>query len=464
MELSKILAVILFASPIAFGLDAKSAEKPNVLFIAVDDLNDFPAYTGRYPEAVTPHMNRLAKSGTIFENAYCQFPTCGPSRSSLMSGMLPTTIGGYHKLKDEALQQRAAELQTKLLHEYFADQGYETLAVGKICHNHVPEGSVDASGGRGSFDAGIGRLRKNWANRGTGTDWTVVDKPDAEFPDHQAADWAIKKLQGEHDRPFMLMVGFLSPHVPWYVPQKWFDLYDPTKLTLPPYQADDLEDVPALAKELNIRPEMPRTEWAIENDQWRQILHAYLASVSFTDHQLGRVLDALDASPYKDNTIIVLWSDHGYHMGEKNTFQKHSPWERSGHVPLIFAGAGIGEGKHCQRVVNLLDIYPTLLELCGLPPNQRNEGRSLAPLIDSPELPWPYPGITSWRKGTGALQTERFRYIRYKDGSEELYDHVDDPNEWTNIAAKPEMKEVIASFSKQLDKLNLPDSIQGVGR
>ena len=433
-----ILACVLMLMPALPML----AEQPNVLFISVDDLNDFPAFMQRYPDAKTPHMDRLAKRGMVFTNAHCQFPICGPSRASVMSGLLPVTLGYDNHMKDEQLQQRARKLGTELLHSYFANNGYKTMAVGKICHGHVPKDSVDLSGGRGGFASGTGKLQKNWHQNGTSTDWAAAPDQDDKLPDYKAATWAVSRLEEKHEKPFFMMVGFLRPHVPWYVPQPWFDLYDKEKLTLPPYRKDDLDDVPKSAKDISILPQMPRTEWAIENDQWRNILHAYLACTSFSDHQVGRVLDALDKSPYRDNTIVVLWSDHGYHMGEKSTFQKHSLWERSTHVPLVIAGPSVEAGGRCNRVVSLLDLYPTLLAMCGLPSNEKNEGRSLVPLLEDPKQPWPFPAITSWKQNSFAVQNENYRYIRYSDGSEELYDSINDPNEWTNLADKTELAEV----------------------
>ena len=411
-----------------------AADKPNVLFIAVDDLNDFPSYAKCYPDAKTPNMDRLAARGVAFTRAYSNFPLCGPSRASLMSGMYPATLGFDDHMSDEALQKRTRAVGTELLHSYFGQQGYKTLAVGKICHHHVPKGSVDESGGRGEFNGGTGNLGKNWKQAGTSTDWAMAPEKDEQLPDHQAATWAVEQLGKPYDKPFFLAVGFMRPHVPWYVPKKWFDLYDKDKITLPPYKKEDLDDLPPISRKINILSQMPTTDWAIENNKWRDIVQAYLACVSFADYEVGRVLDALEKSPYKDNTIIVLWSDHGYHMGEKNTFQKQSLWERSAHVPLIFAGPNIQPNRRCDRVVSLLDIYPTLVDLCGLKPNAKNEGRSVTPLLRDPAAEWPYPAITGWKENSFAVQSERYRYIRYSDGSEELYDHQSDPNEWTNLA------------------------------
>ena len=364
----------------------------------------------------------------------------------------PQRLGYDNHMKDEALQQKAQDLDTKLLHEYFAKHGYKTMATGKICHHNVPKGSVDESGGRGGFSEGTGKLKRNWHQNGTSTDWAMAPESDDMLPDHNAASWAVSRLQEKHDKPFFLMVGFLRPHVPWYVPKKWFDLYDKDKLTLPPYRKDDLDDLPSMAKRISILKQMPRTEWAINNNQWRNIIHFYLACISFADHQVGRVLNALEESPHKDNTIIVLWSDHGYHIGEKNTFQKQSLWERSSHVPLVFAGPGIEGNRRCARIVSLLDLYPTLVEMCDLPKNQTNEGHSLVPLLDDPSRKWPYPSIIGWKENSFAIQNERYRYIRYGDGSEELYDHQSDIEEWSNLADKPELESVKQKLKKFIPK------------
>jgi arylsulfatase A-like enzyme len=273
------------------------------------------------------------------------------------------------------------------------------------------------------------------------------------MPDHQAANWAVDQLSKQHEKPFFLMVGFLRPHNPWYVPEKWWDLYDREKIQLPPYKKDDLDDIPKAGLR-NIKEEMPRTDWAIETDQWRDIVHSYLASITFVDHQIGKVIHALEESDYSDNTIIVLWSDHGYQMGEKNSFQKASLWERSTHVPLLFAGYGVPEGQSSDRVVSLLDIYPTLVEMSGLPGNSKNEGRSLVPLMKNPSAEWPYPSITGYGKDCYAIQNERYRYIQYDDGTEELYDQQNDPNEWTNLAGSRDLAHIKADLARHIPETN----------
>lgn len=454
-SITLLIGLVLAATP-----DAGAAEEPpNVLFIAIDDLNDWPRFMGRYPDAITPNMDRLAERGMVFTNAHCNYPLCGPSRASVFTGLSISSLGGYRGQKafeDSKVPALAREKGTTLLHSYLADHGYKTMAVGKLLHNHVPKGSVKMSGGRGGWNNLPGGEKRNWPSKATLTDWGAYPEQDEEMSDHQAASWAVERLSKKHGSPFMLMVGFLRPHVPWFVPQKWFDLYpDPTQLTRPPYRPDDLDDVSEEARGL-LNDGYPRTEWAVEENKWQDMIHSYLACISFVDAQVGRVLDALDASRYADNTVVILWSDHGYHMGEKNTFQKHTVWERSSRTPLIIAGPGVTGGQRCDRVVSLLDLYPTLVDLCALPANPKCEGRSLLPLLKEPAAAWPYPALIHCRENHHALQTETHRYIRYEDGSEELYDHTRDPNEWTNLAADPAQGDLRAEMARQLKELLLP--------
>lgn len=451
---------LVVACPLIISISCVNAaapdDRPNVLFIAIDDLNDVPAFMGRYPDAITPHMDALAARGVVFTEAHCQFPVCAPSRASVISGFYPHTLDFDKKASDSVAMERTHEAGGRLLPEYFRDYGYHTMAVGKLLHRHLPEGVVDESGGRGSWNKLPNGERMKWdpPNGGTMTDWGPYPGDDSDMTDHQAADWAVARLRQDRDAPFLLMVGFLRPHVPWHVPQKWFDLYpEPGSLAMPNYRADDLEDVPQCARDMNIYPHMPRTEWAIETGQWRDIVHAYLACVSFVDYQVGRVLTALEESSHADNTLIVLWSDHGYHLGEKNTFQKQTTWERASHVPLIISGPGVPPGGRCDRPVGLIDIYPTLTELCHLSNNRLNEGRSLVPLLEDPNRKWKHPVLISWRQESHALQTSRYRYIRYPDGSEELYDHREDPNEWTNLSNHPAHADAKQRLARRLARM-----------
>lgn len=419
-------------------LSTSAKERPNVVFISVDDLNDMPAFMGRYPDAITPNLDRLAARGMYFTKAHSPYPLCGPARASVMTSTLATTHGFTNHTSDEKVQQRGEEMGTSTLPEYFRENGYHVMAVGKLFHNHVPEGSVDESGGRGSWDPHP-EGRQKYLRGKTLTDWAHWPGREEDMSDPQAAEWAVKRLAEPYDEPFLMMVGFLRPHVPWIVPSRWFDLYpQPEKLTRPPYLVEDLEDVPGISRRLNLSEEMPDTEELIEKNQWQEVIQAYLASCSFVDHYIGKVIEAVESSPAADNTIIVLWSDHGYHLGEKNTFQKESLWERSSHVPLVFAGPGIAPEQVCGRVVSLIDILPTLADLCGLPQKKAWHGRSIRPLLEDPSQAWDHPALTTWQGRNVAVQTERYRYIHYEDDSEELYDHEKDPDEWKNLAKRPE--------------------------
>lgn len=434
-------------------------DRPNILFIAVDDLNNWTGYAGN-GQAITPNMDRLAGDGVYFSKAYCNYPLCGPSRASVMSGMYFSELNtAKTQPRDRDVEKAVNALGSSLLHTYFGDRGYKTMAVGKILHSHVPDDSVDLSGGRERWDFNEDetgdRIRSNWPpdlnpkTASTLTDWGVYVGDnglgtEADMSDSKAAAWAVDRFQETHEQPFMLMVGFLHPHVPWYVPQKYFDMYDKDNLVMPLYNPDDWDDVPAAGLE-NINDGYPRTEWAIENNQWTNIVHSYLANITYADAKIGEVLDALDASPYKDNTIVVLWSDHGYHMGEKNTFQKHTLWDRSGVAPLIIKAPGMTASGECDSVVSLLDIYPTLVDLCGLPPNDKTQGRSLKPLLEKPARSWDHPAFT-FKHGIKAVQYGDLRYIEYEDGSQELYDHTNDPEEWTNLAGNVKYAETIIAL------------------
>ena len=341
-----------------FSSGTLSAQRPNVIFISVDDLNNFTGFAG-HPDAITPNMDRLASQGVNFSRAYCSYPLCGASRASLMTGVYFTELTTTRvQPDDEEVEERIEAMGSSLLHTYMGDRGYKTMAVGKILHRHVPDGSVDLSGGRDPFDSNENifgeRVRSNWPldlNHDTATtltDWGLYVGEnglgtEADMSDTISADWAVERLQENHTDPFMLMVGFLHPHVPWYVPQKYFDMYDPAELTLPPYLATDFNDISAAGAAL-MNVGFPTTQWAIASNQWRIILQAYLANVSYVDVQIGRVLDALDNSPYASNTIVVLWGDHGYHLGEKNIFQKNTLWDRSVVTPLIIKAPGMAAG------------------------------------------------------------------------------------------------------------------------
>jgi len=264
------------------------------------------------------------------------------------------------------------------------------------------------------------------------------------------ARWTVDQLASEMPEPFFLSAGFFLPHVPCYATQKWFDLYPEASTQLPPMRADDRDDTPHFSWFLHWRLPEPRLKFLQEADQWTNLVRSYLASISFVDSLVGQVLDALDASPYADNTIIVLWSDHGWHLGEKLITGKNTLWDRSTRVPLIFAGPGITEGVSTARPAELLDLYPTLAEIAGLPPKPGLEGHSLAPQLKDPNAPREWPAITTHNHDNHGIRTEDWRYIQYADGSEELYDMRTDPNEWTNLASDPAQSAQIEGLRRWL--------------
>jgi choline-sulfatase len=288
-------------------------------------------------------------------------------------------------------------------------------------------------------------------------DWGVFPEHDQDQADWKIADDAIRYLsKADPSKPFFLAAGFRSPHVPCFATQKWFDLYPEEDLILPEVKADDRADVPEFAWYLHWKLPEPRLSWLKANRQWRPLVRSYLAAVSFMDSQVGRLLDALDASQFADNTIVILWSDHGWHLGEKGITGKNSLWERSTRVPLIFAGPGITVGRRCERSVELLDLYPTMIELSGLPPRPELEGHSLVKLLRNPQAAWRWPAITTHNQNNHTIRSEHWRYIRYADGSEELYDHRSDPNEWTNLANDKRYAKVIQEHARWLPKKNTP--------
>jgi arylsulfatase A-like enzyme len=435
---------------------AAGDKKPNVLFLAIDDMNDWLGCLGGHPDVKTPNIDRLANRGTVFTNAHCQAPICGPSRASIMTGLLPSTTGIYGQINDAKLRQASAATETApFLFEYFRDHGYQTMAIGKLFHQHVPNGTVDESGGR---VAGFGPKppqRFKWDAKKTSTDWGAFPDTDEEMPDYGTAQWSVERLRQRHEKPFLLAAGFLRPHVPWYVPQKWFDMYPADEIAMPPYLPNDYDDIPELGIELTEVPMMPTTEWARKNGEWKYIVQAYLACVTFVDHYVGEILKALEESEYADNTYVMLWGDHGYHIGEKNRFAKHSLWEEATRAPLLVAGPGFEGGQVCRKPVGMIDMYPTLLDLCGLPANELNEGHSFRPLLEDPEsAEWQHAAITTYGRNNHAVRTEHFRYVRYEDGSEELYDHREDADEWRNLAGNPKFASLKERLKKHLPEVN----------
>jgi choline-sulfatase len=439
---------------------ANAPAKPNVLFIAIDDLNDWVGCLGTHPQAQTPNIDRLAAHGTLFRNAHCQAPLCNPSRSSLLTGLRPATTGIYGLAPGIREVTRTRDCVT--LPQYFARHGYFTATFGKIFH----DGSIPEPLRTNEFNVwgpapGMSFPPVKFVHTPDDMrlmDWGVFPKDDRTQADWRIADAAIQQTKSlPPDRPFFLAVGFRLPHVPCYASQEWFDRFPPEEqIILPPVKDGDRDDVPEFSWYLHWKLPEPRLSWLKKAHQWRPLVRAYLASTTFMDSQIGRVLDALDATGKQDNTIIVLWSDNAWHLGEKAITGKNSLWERSTHVPLVFTGPGARRGAQCTQPAELLDIYPTLVELCGLPAKEGLEGHSLAPQLKDPKTPRPWPAITSHNQGNDTVRTEQWRYIRYADGSEELYDHRSDPNEWTNLVADARYSATKQEMTRWLPKTAAP--------
>lgn len=439
-------------------------QSPNVLMICIDDLNDWLGCMNGHPNAKTPNIDRLAEQGVLFNNAHCQAPLCGPSRASLMTGMRPSTTGIYGMIDDNKIRSdNPVTSDIVFLPEYFKNNGYYTMGIGKIFHGHAPDGVLDESGGRAPGFGPVPEERFVWSGKAdkegysmTSTDWGAFPEADSLMPDYRSAQWTIERLNRDYDRPFFLAVGFLRPHVPWYVPQKWFDMHPLENIQTPPYLEGDRDDLPAIVSEIDDLPMMPTTEWAIESGEWPKMVQAYLACVSFVDFYVGEILNALENSPHAQNTIVVLWSDHGYRLGEKGTFAKHCLWDRGTKVPLIFAGPGIGRGQKISAPVGLLDIYPTLVELAGLESYGKNEWVSLVTVLRGEKASAHDCAITTYGWNNHGIRTEKYRYIRYQDGSEELYDHTNDPNEWHNLAQKSDAQKTLDHLKKYLPGIDAP--------
>lgn len=448
--------------------NAKEA-KPNVLFLAVDDMNDWIGCLDAIPKAITPNIDKLAARGVNFTNAHTAGVFCAPSRAAIFSGQYASTTGCYtspnyfvHHPEIEAMQMS------------FAKAGYATFGAGKLFHH--PEGAIDQRGWTDFFLRNQAQRENGWPldswssetpvpqpfpnsvynkgqkfKAGLFLEWGAVpnDKEEA-MADTIRVNWAVDQLKKEHDKPFFLGCGLYAPHFPNYCPQKYFDLYDVAKIEMPPMRDDDLEDIPAQQRKQRQNRKRLHHEKLVAMDAMDDAIHGYLACISYADAMLGRVLDALDASPYADNTIVVLWSDHGYHHGEKGQWGKHTLWERTSNVPFIWAGPGVAPGKKTDVTVSLIDMYPTFVEMCGLPkPQQRLEGQSLASTLSSPgaakdrSVLLPYMSPDQY-----AMINRDWRYIHYAKDQEELYNLGEDPNEWTNLASDEKYADVIVELRK----------------
>ncbi len=490
MKLARILlGFCLSATSLA---PAAELPRPNVLFIIVDDLNDWVGSWGGHPQVKTPNLDRLAKRGIVFTQAHCAAPLCNPSRAAVFSGRHPFQTGIYD---NTGLGVRKQHPDIVLLPDHFRRAGYRTLGAGKLLHQKNP-GWLDEefypeqrwspflpkqvaytseelpskrSGNPRHVTTlkdkpvvlplnGLPSDRAPNSPEGESFDWGAVDVADEEMGDGRIALWAAERLRQPSMQPFFLAVGFYRPHQPLFVPRKYFELYEGMELQLPHVRTNDLEDVSPAGRELALATDTGGVHGSVvKAGQWGAAVKAYLACVSFADAQIGTVLNALAASPAATNTVVVVWGDNGWHLGEKQHWGKTTGWQRATRVPLLIvppenARRGYAIGSSCQAPVSLLDLYPTLIDLCGLPARTGLSGQSLEPLLRHPADGGDRAALTTVKLDTYAITAHGWRYLRYADGSEELYDLRNDPHEWTNLATKPELHQRREQLARSLPK------------
>jgi len=432
--------------------------KPNVLFIAIEDLNHWIGCIRGYPGLETGNLDRLARRGMLFTNAHVSAPACNPSRASLLTGILPSTSGVYGN--PQPWRNSPVLKDAITLPHYFKDNGYWVAGGGKIFHDGYP----DPEAWHEYFNPGespVPAKPSDWPVKGMF--WGPLDVPDEQMGDWKLTSWVIEQLGKKHDKPFFLACGIRKPHLTWQVPRKYFDMHPLNEVALPKVKENDLDDIPEIGKRLvfsNIHKSI------IESNNWRNAVQAYLACISFVDVCIGRLIDALDESPCANNTVTMLWSDHGWHLGQKHDWKKFVLWEEVTHVPFMITAPGITKpGGRCSAPVSLIDIYPTLIDLCNLPAKKGIEGKSLLPLLKNPEAKWERPALTTINRSDGvchSLRSKRWRYIRYSDGTEELYDHYNDELEWTNLLwpehPDPRHRRAADELAKWLPKSSAPAS------
>ena len=449
--------------------------KFNILYVTIDDLNDWIGCLQSHPQVITPNIDRLAERGLLFTNAHCVVPACSGSRAANWTGLSPINNGVYgNGQRIEKTMPNATMLTQDL-----ESQGYYTMGTGKLFHgrneNYFDEYGPDYDKWmpilpnertiskkaiedndpyvrheipRLGITMPLNHMPRD-RNRGSDTiesfDWGVIDRPDEEWTDTQSAEWAVEKLGQSYNQPFFLGIGFYRPHQPLWVPKRFHDMYPPDSVVLPHVLKEDLDDVSPLAQGFGrYALTSGAHETVVKNGQWRNAVSAYLASITYIDHELGKVIDALDTSKHADNTLIVLWSDHGWQLGEKEHWGKFTTWDRSTKVPLITVPprvkqpSGFEPGRKCNQPVSLLDVYPTVMDSLDLKIRYDLDGNSLVPLIANPESRWPHSAITHVGRGTQTIRHARWRFTQYFDGSQELYDHKQDPREWNNLVQDPE--------------------------
>ncbi|MEM8910934.1 MAG: sulfatase [Planctomycetota bacterium] len=432
------------------GLTASDPPK-NVLLLIVDDLNtwlleDPLRYSGK---VVAPNIQRLASQGVLFHNAYTASPVCSPSRTAFLSGVAPWKSGvsrnGVKVGDSKALSGVPSLFKT------FQNQGYWIAKFGKVSHGYDTGVTYDVSMNHKRTPpppgAPLNGIARSASGKLTERDWGATHLDENEMSDPRLADAAIEAIQRKHDRPFFIACGLFHPHYPWYVPQKYLDMYPLDEIALPPIKADDLDDVPEYGQSLVSLGWDHRIQ---DNGLAKEAIRGYLASVSFSDAHMGRVLKALDESPHRDDTIVVLISDHGFHLGEKQQWTKATLWEQATDSVMMWRVPGVTRSNQvCTRPVSLMDIYPTLVDLIGIEKPTHLDGHTLMPLLTDVRAPRPEPAITVY-DGHMSVRTENARFIRYWDGTTELYDRTTDPQEWVNQTDNPALADLKINLASYL--------------
>ncbi len=450
--------------------NAAVANRPNVLFISVDDLNDWTGYLGGHPQAKTPNIDKLAKSGTAFRHAYAAAPSCGPSRTAILYGLYPHRTGAYgnslfyspRKIRTYNKVEGIPDMfrSQKSLPTIFNQHGYYTAGAGKIDHFTTREDNPEIEGDFSLYFSPKDKVEPDTTNPQSYKDFfgpaAAASAP--EMVDTKVSDWGVNQLQIKHEKPFFLALGFKRPHLPFVAPQAYFDQFNLKDIILPKQPADDLKDVPHAGKifaqsMFGFYKTFPENENLNQPQFAQRMVRAYLAATSYADAMVGKVLDALKASSYSKNTIVILWGDHGWHLGEKQHWRKFTLWERGTKTPLIiYVPGGDSNGQSVHHPVSLIDLYPTLMELCGLNADQHLDGNSLVPLLKDPKLKWDKPVLMCHGPGNFAIRLDSMRYIKYQNGDEELYDINNDPGELTNLANTPRYQPLIKNWQKHIPK------------
>lgn len=467
------IRTVLLASLSLTCMDARAEDgatrmRPNILFLAVDDMRDWVNCLGGYAGKVhTPNIDRLARNGTLFTNAHCASPKCAPSRAALLTGRMPSSTGLY----DNGHWWFPNWPNLTTICSHFRKHDYRVVGAGKIFHhtagNNPPNQWHDFQRLIFKNDSWFRDVTLNYpwskpepfppgfpfsgvTGLGHENDWGSLPIAEEEYDDVHAVNYVVRFLEADRAEPFFLACGLFRPHLPWYVPSNYFDLYPLEEIVLPAVKTDDLSDVPEQGRKFSEagRGDLQKI---VGSRHLRQAIQAYLASISFADAQLGRVLDALEQSSASENTMIVFWSDHGWHLGEKEHWHKSTLWEEATRVPFVIRSPTINAGV-CDAPVSLIDVFPTLIELCDLETVDALDGVSLVPLLREPDAQWERPAVIEYLQGNAAVRSKYHRYVHYHDGGEELYDYRSDPNEWINLAQDPAYAAIKSELSHWLPK------------